>query len=181
MGGEQVRWVPASSADLHRRGRIVRPEHHVDVGIGSLLSGLGVLVLPILVIWGGAVPIGQRVLVGLGFGLVSALCCWVSLHGLYLSTEGVVVRGILRHRVRWGDIDRFELQAGSPDVGSSTMEWVTVVRTDGRAFRVTGLNRPVDWEGRHTPVKRAQDELRSYGALVEQLNAIHTDLPDEFR
>jgi hypothetical protein len=180
VGSMTVEWVPASADELTERRRIVRTTDLVDIGIDTLFLGAATVGMPLVILLGAPTPLSVRLLGAVVFGVVLYLAFMFSRHGLYLSKAGVTVwRTVFaRKLIPWAGVEEFRLVCKKVDLGRKDMERVAVVTKGGEVIECWDLNRYVDFESRLTPVESEKAKLRSFPALIDQLNTIAREVSE---
>lgn len=174
VGNTTIEWVPASAAELTERRRIVRTTDLVDIGIDTLFMGAATIGMPLLILFGAPTPLSVRLPGAVLFAVVFYLGFMFSRHGLYLSKAGVTVwRTVFpRKLIPWSEVEEFRLVCKKVDLGRKDMERVAVATKGGEVIEFWYLNRYVDFESRLTPVESEKAKLRTFPALIDQLNRI---------
>jgi hypothetical protein len=174
VGSTTIEWVPASADELTERRRIVRPTDLVDIGIDTLITGAATIGVPLLILFGAPTPLSVRLPGAVVFGMVFYLSFMFSRRGLYVSKAGVTVwRTVFpRKLIPWPEVEEFRLVRRKVDLGRNETERVAVTTKDGSVIEFWYLNRYVDFESRTVPLESAKARLRSFPALIDQLNAI---------
>jgi Zn-dependent protease with chaperone function len=130
--------------------------------------------MPLVILFGAPTPLSVRLLAAVVFGVVFYLAFMFSRHGLYLSKAGVTVwRTVFpRKLIPWTEVEEFRLVCKKVDLGRKDMERVAVVTRAGDVIECRDMNRYVDFESHLTPVDSEKAKLRTFPALIDQLNRI---------